>query len=211
LIRFDELAPLIDVRLEVEDDLETVRSAALLLVAENKKLAQENLKLTREILELKGGGPEQLMLKLAELEEKLAARNRALFGKSSEKRKRGRSKGDDGAEPQSGHGPKEQPKLRQVELDVGFDATDDGKKTAETVCDHCNKPVAPWDGQFEESEEIDVISREFVVKKIRRQKARCECCRTIVTAPAPPRRRRSGAHECGRERRARGSGIGDRR
>jgi transposase len=186
LIRSDELAPLIDVRLEVEDDLETVRSAALLLVAENKKLAQENLKLTRELLELKGGGPEQLMLKLGELEEKLAARNRALFGKSSEKRKRGGSKNNDGdTEPQSGHGPKEQPKLRQVELDVGFDATDEAKKTAETVCDHCQKPVAPWDGQFEESEEIDVISREFVVKKIRRQKARCECCRTIVTAPAP--------------------------
>lgn len=186
MIRSDELAPLINVQLDVEDDLETVRSAALLLVAENKKLVKKNLELSRELLELKGGGPEQLKLKLGELEEQLAARNRALFGKSSEKRKRDGDKGgDDQTEQQSGHGPKDQPKLRQVELDVGFDATDEGKKTAATVCEHCNKPVAPWDGQFEESEEVDVITREFVVKKIRRQKARCECCRTIVTAPAP--------------------------
>jgi transposase len=54
-----------------------------------------------------------------------------------------------------------------------------------TVCEHCSKPVVEWEGQFEESEEIHVISREFVVKHIKRKKARCECCRTIVTAPAP--------------------------
>jgi transposase len=44
-----------------------------------------------------------------------------------------------------------------------------------------------WEGQFEESEEIDVISREFVRKTIKRKKACCECCRTIVTAPLPPK------------------------
>lgn len=186
LIRFVELDALLDVRLEVEDDIETVRSAALLLLAENKRLTQKTLDLTRELLELKGGGPEQLKLKLAELEEQLAARNRALFGKASEKRKRPgkRAKGND-SEPQSGHGPKEQPELRQIEINVALDATDEGKKVGETVCEHCQKAVEMWDGQFEESEEIDVITREFVVKKIRRQKARCECCRTIVTAPAP--------------------------
>ena len=184
--RFDGLATLIGVQLDVEDDLETVRSAALLLQAENKKLIKKNLELTRELLALKGAEPEQLLLKLGELEEKLAARNQELFGKSSEKRgRRGDKDEESGGETQSGHGPKEQPKLRQVELDVGFDATDEGKKTGKTVCEHCQKPVAPWEGQFEESEEVDVISREFVVKKIRRQKARCECCRTIVTAPAP--------------------------
>jgi len=44
-----------------------------------------------------------------------------------------------------------------------------------------------WNGQFEESEEIDVVTREFVVKKVRRKKACCQCRRTIVTAPAPPK------------------------
>jgi transposase len=186
VIRFAELGALLDVRLEVEDDIETVRSAALLLLAENKRLTQKTLDLTRELLALKGGSPEQLTLKLVELEEQLAARNRALFGKASEKRKRaGRNGTNNATEPQSGHGPKEQPELRQMDLEVSFDATSEGKKTGETVCEHCNKSVAMWDGQFEESEEIDVITREFVVTKIRRQKARCECCRTIVTAPAP--------------------------
>jgi len=188
VIRFHELVRLISVRLNVEKDLETVRRAALLLESENKKLVRENLKLARQLLELKGGGPEQLALKLADLQEQLAARNRALFGKSSEKTGKHESNaGRPKNEPQRGHGPKAQPNLRQVELAVDFDATTEGKKTAETICGHCNKPVAPWLGQFEESEEVDVVSREFVVKKIRRQKARCECCRTIVTAPAPPK------------------------
>jgi transposase len=185
LIRFGRPKALLNVQLEVEKDLETVRRAALLLQEENKKLAKKNLELMREILALKGGGPEQLQLKLGELEEQLAARNHALFGKSSEKRPHGGKNDDADREPQSGHGPKEQPKLREIASAVNLDTTEEGKKTAETVCEHCQKPVAVWPEQFEESEEIDVISREFVVKKIRRQKARCECCRTIVTAPSP--------------------------
>jgi len=164
-------------RLEVEKDLETIRQAALLLEAENKKLVTKNVELTRELLRLKGLGPEQLALKIAELEQQLAARNKALFGKSSEKRgKRPRNREK---APQAGHGPKDQPDLRGVEQIVELGVA------AETVCPHCEKPVVEWEKQFEESEEIHVISREFVKRTIKRKKARCECCRTIVTAPAP--------------------------
>ena len=165
-------------RLAVEKDLEIVRKAALLLESENKKLVRKNIELTRELLKLKGLGDEQLQLKLQELEQQLAARNKALFGKSTEKgNKRSGSSGP--KEKQPGHGPKNQPALRNVDKLVELDSA------AATVCLHCEKPVVEWKDQFEESEEVDVISREFVIKIIKRKKARCECCRTIVTAPAP--------------------------
>jgi cell division protein FtsB len=43
-------------------DIETVRKMALLLEAENQKLAREVAKLRREVHELRGGDPEQLAL-----------------------------------------------------------------------------------------------------------------------------------------------------
>ena len=165
-------------RLAMEKDLETVRQAALLLEAENRKLVAKNLELQTELLKLEGLGVEQLALRLAELEQQLATRNKMLFGPSSEKRHK-RSKEGTAESSQKGHGPKEQPELRIVEQPVELG------DVAQTCCPHCNGTVTEWVGQFEESEEIDVISREFVRKTIRRKKARCECNRTIVTAPVP--------------------------
>jgi transposase len=166
-------------RLRVEKDIEIVRQAALMLEAENQKLVQKNLELTRKLLELQGANPAQLTLKLAELQRQLEQRNQRIFGQLSERRHRRSSKG--AKEPQQGHGPKPQPDLRVV------DDVQELGEAASTVCPHCEKPVEEWPGQFEESEEIDVISREFVVKKIKRKKAHCECHRTIVTAPPPPK------------------------
>lgn len=165
-------------RIGVEKDIEVVRQAALLLEAENQKLVQKILVLQRELLQLKGADPTQLALKLAELEQQLAQRNQMLFGESSERRPK--KKRSDDKQPQRGHGPKKQ-NLREVEqvIELG--------PAAGTVCEHCDKPVEEWPDQFEPSDEIDVIAREFVCKKIKRKKARCECHRTIVTAPAPPK------------------------
>jgi hypothetical protein len=165
-------------RLAMEKDLETARQAALLLEAESRKLVAKNLELQTELLKLKGLGVEQLALHLTELEQQLAARNKMIFGSSSEKRNK-RPKGS-AEKPQKGHGPTEQPKLRLIEdpVELGDVAT--------TCCPHCKGTVAEWVGQFEESEEIDVISRELVRRTIKRKKARCECNRTIVTAPVPP-------------------------
>jgi hypothetical protein len=101
-------------RLAMEKDLETVRQAALLLEAENRKLVAKNLELQTELLKLKGLGVEQLALRLAELEQQLAARNKMLFGSSSEKRNK-RSKDGQPERPQKGHGPTEQPHLRLTE------------------------------------------------------------------------------------------------
>jgi len=169
-------------------DLETMHQIAVLLDNENRRLINKNMDLTRRIMALEGKTPEQLKLKIAELEAELAQRNQALYGEKSEKRGKGKSKEKTA---QEGHGPKEQPKLREVEtiIELPFTQGTDESKPAPTasVCEHCHKAVAEWPGQFEESEEIDVIAREFVVKKIRRKKACCECHRTIVTAPVGPK------------------------
>lgn len=72
--------------LELEQNTERLRQAALLLEAENKRLVEKNLELARKLLKLAWMSEENLQFKLMQLEEQLAQRNCALFGKSSEKR-----------------------------------------------------------------------------------------------------------------------------
>jgi transposase len=163
-------------RLQQEKDVDTLRQAAVLLERENQKLTQKIVELTRELMALKGQAPEQLTMKLAELEQQLAARTKALFGDSTEKR--AHEKAPKRKAVQHGHGPREQPALPLIEVPHTIDAEP-------PVCSDCGKPVEPWKDQFEDSEEVDVITRQFVLKKHRRQKYRCQCHKCIVTAPAP--------------------------
>jgi transposase len=57
---------------------------------------------------------------------------------------------------------------------------------ADRVCTACGGSLEEM-GQAEESEEVDVIEREFVVRKHVRKKYRCRCGACIETAPASPR------------------------
>ena len=159
-------------------DIETVRKAALLLEAENQKLAREVAKLRREVHELRGGDPEQLALQLAGLEGQLATLRQKIFGESSEKRPRDKTKNEEAKEPQRGHGPKAQPKLAIIEQVHVADEAD-------KMCGACGGHLDAWNGQFEESEEIDVIERRFVITKHKRQKYRCRCGQCIETALGP--------------------------
>jgi transposase len=52
-------------------------------------------------------------------------------------------------------------------------------------CTVCGGELSEMKGQFEESEEISVIERRFILVKQRRQKYRCRCNANIVTAPGP--------------------------
>jgi transposase len=158
-------------------DIELLRRAALLLQEDNKKLVRLLRALKKELHELKGGDPEQLRLQIADLEQQLAKRNKMLFGDSSEKRRRKKSNSD--TKPaQSGHGPRSQPELPAIEQIHVLDEAD-------KICSHCGGELEPWDGQFEESDEIDIIDIEYVLKKHRRQKYRCGCGACIETAPGP--------------------------
>lgn len=159
------------------EDKETLRRAAKLLEAENQRLAREISKLAKELHELKGGDPKQLMLQLAGLEQQLAQLQKKVFGDSSEKRKKAPAE-EKKAEAQRGHGPRPQPALPIVEQVHIADEAD-------KVCSACGGELREWTGQFEESEEIDIIERRFVLKKHKRQKYRCQCGQCIETAPGP--------------------------
>jgi transposase len=167
----------VDVTLDEIEDTETLRRAAKLLEAENQRLAREISKLAKELHELRGGDPKQLMLQLAGLEQQLANLQKKVFGDSSEKRAKATS-AEKRAERQRGHGPRSQPALPIVEH---IHVADEADK----VCNACGGELSEWNGQFEESEEIDVIERRFVIKKHKRQKYRCRCGQCIETAPGP--------------------------
>src|SRR5881392_787629 len=72
--------------LGTETDLERLRQMALLLEAENARLHRRLGELTRALATATGGAQAQLELELQRLQEQLAARTRAVFGPSSERR-----------------------------------------------------------------------------------------------------------------------------
>ncbi|MDI1437703.1 IS66 family transposase, partial [Polyangium sorediatum] len=168
---------------ETENDPDILRQAALLLERENQRLAKEIIKLTAELIALKGGDSEQMKLRIAALEQQIAQKNRLLFGKTSERR----ANGEGGAPPeppeppkppQKGHGPKAQLSLPIEEVVHKLDEAD-------KVCKSCGGALVEWEGQFETSEEIDPVPRRFVLKKHKRQKYRCGCGGCIETASGP--------------------------
>ncbi len=122
-----------------------------------------------------------LQLELTVINEQLAARNRALFGTSSEKRGRGDAQdGGKAKAPQSGHPRRVQRDLPIVEVVHELDEAD-------KACPKCGGELAVWAGQFEPADEIDVIERTFRIMRHQRQKYRCGCGECIETALGPPK------------------------
>jgi hypothetical protein len=74
------------VQLKTETDVERLRQAALLLEAENRRLAARVVELTRQLLTARGEAAEVLQQRLAEVERQLTQTRRELYGPSSEKR-----------------------------------------------------------------------------------------------------------------------------
>jgi len=161
-----------------EKDIEVLRQAAVILEHENTRLVGKVVELTNELLALKGASADDLQLKIAQLEAQLAVRNRLLFGKSSEKRPREAGATLAEETPRVGHGPREQPALPVVDRPFPLDPGDQ-------ICPKCGKPLCEFKGQYEESEEITVVERRFVLEKQKRLKYRCECNGCIETAPGP--------------------------
>jgi len=161
-----------------EKDVEVLRQAAELLESENERLIAKNLELERRILEARGVHGDTLQLRLAMLEQQLQAAKRAIYAESTERRPRPKGKGE--KPKQKGHGPKEQPQLAIVEVQHDLD-------DADKACPSCGGALALFEGQTEDSEEIDVVERRFVLKKHKRLKYRCTCvgCTTIETALGP--------------------------
>lgn len=164
-------------RIEHVQDLETLRQIATLLDRENRKLHDRLRHLTEEIARLKGQDASALQREMDLLKELLAQRERALFSESSERRSRPAT-APAGKAPRRGHGPKAQPELPIVETLHELPATD-------RRCGACGGELSEMQGQAEESEEITLVERQFVLVKHRRKKYRCACNSFVATAPGP--------------------------
>jgi transposase len=165
--------------LATETDLERLRQMALLLEAENARLHQRLVELTRALGSATGTAQAQLELELQRLQEQLAARTRLLFGPSSERR--GRE--ERAATPRApaaprGHGPRAQAELPHVEVVHT-------RPEEAAPCPECGGSLEAWKDQYEDADEIDVVERSFRVVRHRRQKYRCQCGGCVVTAPGP--------------------------
>ncbi|ATB26885.1 IS66 family transposase [Melittangium boletus] len=163
-------------------DLETAKQMAALLEAENARLHQRLEALVQENARLKGEDAQaRLQLELTQLQEQLARMQQRLFGASSEKRPSAQQVAPAARErPQRGHGPRAQPELPVQEVLLPLDEAD-------KVCGLCGGALAEWRGQTEDSEEVSVVERHFVLKRYRRQKYRCPEGCAPVTAPTAPR------------------------
>ncbi len=160
--------------------MDVLRQVALLLQQENDRLHSRIECLTRELAAAKGVGTEQLQFELENLRALLSRREQEIFGDSSEKRKHdcsGAAKRNEGATP-SGHGRTAQPRLAIVEEIHELDEAD-------RVCPACGGGLTEMKGQFEESEEVTVVERHFILKKHLRQKYRCQCQGHVETALGP--------------------------
>ena len=164
-------------RFEAIDDVDEAKAYLRMLAVENERLRVRLQQLTKELAELKGGdGTQQLSLELDRLQEQIAKLNQKMFGDSSERRPA--EEPEKPRKPKKGHGPREQPKLEQVELRMTL-ADDD------RTCPTCGEHMRELSGVSEDSEFIDVIERRHVVAKMQRQKYSCDC--GIYTPPAPTR------------------------
>ncbi|MDY7228263.1 hypothetical protein [Hyalangium rubrum] len=149
-------------------DLDTAKQVARLLQSENERLHQRLEQLVAEIARLKGKDAQQLLQReLTQLQEQLSLMQQRLYGASSEKRP------VSAPEPppqrtrqQPGHGPRVQPELPVQEVLLPLDEADQ-------VCGLCGGALHEWKGQTEDSEEITVVERHFVLRKLHRQKYRC--------------------------------------
>ena len=159
------------------DDLDEdqVRLAAKLLERENERLVRRNLELEQRLASAEGKSVEQTSL-LLELDHRLALRNKKIFGSSSEKR--GTAKPSAKEKVRSGHGPREQAELAHVEREHELEEAD-------RVCNSCGGELTEMSGQFEESDEVDVLERQFVLVRHKRKKYRCACGGCVETALGP--------------------------
>ena len=143
------------IRIETESDIERLRQVALLQQAELQRLSKRLVQLTAALAEARGEDAIlALQQELAFLKEELAAKREELFGASSEKRPRdkpGDGANDDAAE-RTGHGRRGQPELPMVDVVHVLDEADQ-------ACPKCGGDLRPWDGHFEDAEEIDVVGK----------------------------------------------------
>jgi transposase len=158
-----------------------MKQAAALLEKENARLHKRLQAILGENAALRGeDGAKQYELEVIRLQEQLAAMQRKLYGASSERRPKDKDKKKDKSKATPPDGRREQKSLPIEEVVHELDEAD-------RVCCECGKGQCEWEGKSEDSDEIDVVVRSFVLKKHIRKKYRCECGAAPQTAPGPLR------------------------
>ena len=187
---------------EKENDRAFLRAAAQSLQDENARLraafraqseADKKARTEKDgqILDLQAQ-IERLEQENRVLKEQLDRRNKALYGRKSERRATGESavpppEGPDSTptpkkkkrKSQRGHGPTPQPKLPVVE--VTNKLADDAM-----ACPECSAPLTPLGHEAEKAELIALEERKIVLERHLRTKYRCSGCHIgVITAPGP--------------------------
>lgn len=164
-----------------KDALGSVSNRVELLEKEVRTLHGKLSAAYRRIAELEGGNPQGaldvLLHDLERLEKERLRREQQEaegFGLSQAEPQKEKKK------QQRGHGPRPQVALREVE--ETFELPQD-----EQQCHVCGGNLEALGEQFEESEDIHVLERQYVKRVIKRRKYRCRCNSCVVTAPGPRR------------------------
>jgi len=184
---------------ETETDVDVLQEYARISTRENRLLRRRLTLAIDRLADATGQDHQQLLAAETELlEQKLEDEGLSRgLASTSERDPTGAPADDVG-----GNEPKDRTEwgtTEQTELDVEEEVheLDDADKT----CPECGGRLEPIDGQFEESEEIDVIEVRYKLIHKKRQKYRCSCsdCQHIDTAlgPEEPKPRPRGRYRLG--------------
>ncbi len=149
------------------------------LLERNEVLASENLRLIRALYELRNQHLTDTQLQLI-AREQLESLQAAQFGASTERYKKPVKK-DEPKVPAKPRVKKPSERYPKVPVREEFIRQD-----PEPSCTCCGKLMLE-SGMWEESEQLTIIPKKFVIDRVLRAKYRCSCHGAIVTAPAPPR------------------------
>lgn len=139
-------------------------------------LEEENLRLVRELYELRQIKISDEQLKLITAEQ-LAALNDALYGASSERYKRTpKAKKQEPAKPRVKRPSERYPNIPVREIPIMMDPA--------PGCSTCGKQMSD-SGMTEDSEALNVIPKKFEILRFKRSIYRCSCQSCMMTAPAP--------------------------
>lgn len=158
-------------------DVETLRELLRVQLRESERLKAELKQAYEQLRGKDAKQAEQLALKLAEVERQHANALKALFGQSSERRPKEDTKPKERTK-QKGHGRKAQLSIPTQDVRHIYD-------DLPLTCSVCHGDLLEWKDQYEDSEEIDFVAPQVILKRHRRQKYRCKCGACVQTAPGP--------------------------
>ena len=166
--------------LERVSDPELLRAVAKVQDAEIRRLHDRLTTLTRQLAAAQNADAATIQEQLALLEKELREAHERAYRTGSERRPRPDTDVPKAEKkPSKGHGPTAQPRLPIEEVPTHL------LDAADATCPSCGGGLEVWEGQTEDSEEVDVVDIQYVLKKHRRQKYRCRCGGCVETAPGP--------------------------